>query len=143
MLPLAPCPLPLPSPDPLPPRAGNFDRSIASKSDLLILIKSGLGGGAWTGLTGGSSGGGMGGVIVLFCSLVTGVCVSLFSAEDADSASASSEKVLRPPVPATGPPERMLRLNIARMMMTSSNIATAKPMLRRRRSSRLQSVCSE
>ena len=58
---------------------------------------------------------------------MTGVCVSLFSAKDADSASAASEKVLRPRVPAAGPPERMLRLSIANMMMTSSNKAMAKP----------------
>ena len=65
-MPFAPCPLPLLSPAPVLPLAGSLDRSIASKSDLLTLMKSGLGGGAWTGLTGGSKGFGMGGVAVLF-----------------------------------------------------------------------------
>jgi hypothetical protein len=60
-----------------------------------------------------------------------------------DALSASSENVLSPRVPAAGPLARMLRLSIANMMITSSTSAMARPSPRRRRSSRLQSVCSE
>ena len=125
-MPLLPDPAPLASPAPVLPLAGIFDRSIASNSDLLTLMKSGLGGGALTGLTGGSNGLGIGGLILRCCSLVTGVSVSCLSADD-DSASASSEKVLRPRFPASGPPERMLKERIAMMNNASSSKAMARP----------------
>ena len=76
--------------------------SIASNSDLLILIKSGLGGGNRNGLTGGNIGLGMIGVAFCFCLSLTGVSVLLRLA-GADSDSASSENALSPRLPSLLP----------------------------------------
>ena len=124
---------------PVLPLAGSFDRSIASNSDLLTLMKSGLGGGALTGLTGGSNGLGIGRHEVALLFLGHRRFGLALVRRSLTPIPRLSEKVLRPRFPASGPPERMLKDKIAMMNSASSSNAMARPNPRRRSSRRSQS----